>query len=99
MELTVDFQCQGWVSVEHLRDNVEEALAAVQDASMESKLKHRMIEALAAIRDFDAQLRVAQALEQTTIDQRRFEILHSQAHSLAPAAAKVRHLAVDSGFY
>ena len=99
MELTVRFLEQDWVRVQHLRDNVKGALAAVKDAGLESKLKQRMDEALAAISYSDAQLRVAQALEQTTIDQRRFEILHSQAHSLAPAAAKVRHLAVDSGFY
>ena len=99
MELTVRFLEQDWVRVQHLRDNVKGALAAVKDAGLESKLKQRMDEALAAISYSDAQLRVAQALEQTTIDQRRFDILHSQAHSLAPAAAKVRHLAVDSGFY
>ena len=92
------FANAGLTSVDALRRARVRALNAVREVELEPKLRKRIRTALEALFE-QAEYEKALALPCTTIDQRRFTSLCRQAARLAPAAQRVRGIAIDSGMY
>lgn len=94
------FECQGWTTLGLLRANADSAIELIEeDLDLEPKLEKRIIGGITAIRCDHDEFAKARNLESNTIDDRRLHKLRQQAARLAPAAATVRHYAVDAGFY
>eukprot|EP00928_Gymnodinium_smaydae_P078285 TRINITY_DN6210_c0_g1_i5.p1 TRINITY_DN6210_c0_g1~~TRINITY_DN6210_c0_g1_i5.p1 ORF type:complete len:398 (+),score=105.12 TRINITY_DN6210_c0_g1_i5:421-1614(+) len=98
-ELADEFEMKGWTSVRDLKRNVADVIELVNEQELETKLKKRMMTALDQIARDPQELAKACQLERNTIDERRLCTLRRQAARLAPAAAKVRYIALDAGMY